>query len=159
MSVLAGYIGEIDTWAAVEQGWKAALDYWQIDDFHLCDLSRKFGHERAALMVLNFGAVLKDAPLYGFYVGIDDADWDRAEKDPQRHPTRYHKCADLLFGLLKQRMASFHPGEQVALVMDSDVQPADALNAIHQEYKRGGAPFLGLTLSNRKDTRVLHAQT
>lgn len=155
VSVLAGYIADIDTWAAIEEGWTKALDYWGIDDFHLCDLVRQFGHEKAGLMVLNFGRVLMDAPLHGFYVGINDADWDRAEKDEARHPTRYHKCADLLFNLLTMRMANFHEGERVALVMDRDISQTAAVEALHDEYKRTSSPFTGITFSNRRETVVL----
>lgn len=151
ISTIAGYVGTTEQWQATEKSWIANLAYWEIDDFHLCDLVAKYGFGKTGLMVSTFAHIMRESGLRGFTAGLVDGDWEALEPDKANHPTRYHTCAAMLFRSLKIHVPLYYEGEALAVVMDEDVKPQSAVQGIFEGYREGG-PLSDLTFSNRKST-------
>jgi len=150
----AGYIGTEEQWAKVVSEWAENLRMWGLDDFHLTDLPHKLGHSNAELCVKTFANIIEPSGLRHLDASLVDADWERLERDDEqrkRFPHRYHACLYMLFDVLEDEIRLEFKGQQIAIVLDDDIQPQDAAQAIFNEYKeRQSAGFAALAFTNRR---------
>ncbi|WP_332768554.1 hypothetical protein [Phenylobacterium sp.] len=156
VTAIAGYVASADQWLEVEKKWTAALAYWELDDFHLCELPHVMGHTKADLCALNFARIVVDAKLTGVSAGIEDAFWASRPLYAEAYGTPYHSCAHMLFDTLSQEvsLSVVHPPGPVAVVMDDDVPTHDFVQALFDRFKEDGK-LVALTFSNRRATRLL----
>lgn len=158
VTAIAGYVGTDAQWMEAETRWDQALAYWELDDFHLCDLPGIMGHTKAGLCALNFARIVVDTKLTGVSAGLEDAYWDSKPFYSEDYGSRYHTCAHMLFNTLNDevRLSVALPREPVAVVMDDDVQPHTAVEALFDRYKSAGN-LAELNFSNRRRTKRLQA--
>lgn len=165
ITVVAGHIGNEDAWAAFEPEWQKALDYWELDRFHMSDLAPRMGHERATLCIRNFAQVIGQSELKGICAGIRDADWDAmilqsdadTEAYRQRFPTRYHVTLDMALGRLSMELGLNLPDEDTMIVLDTDHTPLDAATAVYREWASKTPRFSGLAIVVAPKSRPLQA--
>jgi hypothetical protein len=162
---VAGHIGDEAAWAAFEPEWQKALDYWELDRFHLADLADIMGHERATLCVRNFARVIGASQLRGLCAGIRDVDWDamvasagdETEAYRQRFPTRYHACLDMVLGRLSMELGLNLPDEDTLVILDMDHVPVDAAKAIYDQWAEKNPRFTGLAIVHAPRSKPLQA--
>src|SRR5690349_17038979 len=154
VTAIAGYIGTDAQWAEVEAKWTQNLRYWQLDDFHLANLPHQMGRFKADLCAKSFANIIEPSGLFHLDATLVDADWDNLDRDDEhkeKFPHRYHACLYMLFSTLKDAMRLDFEGDQVAIVLDDDIKPPDAAQAIFNMYKEGGeSEFAALAFSDRR---------
>lgn len=155
---IAGYVGTEDAWAEVEAKWIDNLNLWQIGDFHLSKLPSIMGHAAADDCAVSFATIIGGSGLHGVNAALKDADWDQVSKERfgDRYPHRYHRCLEMLFDVLTAEVQLDLKGEPVAIVIDDDIKPQSAVQAIFDEYKhRKSQQLTTLTFGDRIRNRPL----
>jgi hypothetical protein len=120
---IGGYVGRAEEWAEVEREWKEGLSLWGLDEFHLAPLlsgNTAIGRVDAELCALYFAKIIGRSKLHGIGAALRQEDWAKTETDRDRFPTIYHRCLDMLLGVLSEHMRLEFPKDAVAIVMDVD---------------------------------------
>jgi hypothetical protein len=165
VTVVAGHVGNEAQWVAVETEWQKALDYWELEHFHLTDLPKIMGHERATLCVRNFAQIITRSDLRGFSAGIRDADWDAmiAESSTDtaayraEFPDRYHVVLDMVLGRLSMEINLNLPDEDTMIVLDADYAPVEAAQAIYDRYASKNPRLVGMAILRAPKSKPLQA--
>lgn len=155
ITCVAGHVGNADAWDAFEPQWKAALDYWNLETFHLTDLVGIMGRERATLCIRNFAQVMRASNLEGIFAGARDADWDAMvaanNADTAEYLadflTRYHAVLDMALGRLSMEIGLNLPDEDTLVVLDTDHVPTDATVAVFNRWQAKNPRLVGLAIT------------
>lgn len=138
---IGGYVGSEAAWIEVERQWRANLDLWGLDEFHLSVIQAGksvVGYSDADACVRSFSRIMGKSELESIGAAFREDDWNQVIKSPEdlaRFPKPYYFCLDLLFHILSQHMTLQFADDSVAAVFDSDVKPDDAIQAIVDRWK------------------------
>jgi hypothetical protein len=147
VTAIGGYIGSDETWEAVESEWNEGLKEWGLEDFHLAELPRQIGHEKAGLCAAYFARIISRSKLWGIATGVLDSDFDvfYGRNSKAAPISKYHLAFEMAVELVCEYVISFSAGNKVALFFDDDFKPRDAANAIFEFYQKA-----------RKSNNALH---
>ena len=113
------------------------------------------GFERAALCARSFAKIINKSELHGISAALDDRDWAELPED-QRGSHPYYDCIEMLFDLLREHARCEYKGEPVAVIVDNDIKPPEAVHAIFDVYKQSsGGQLSSLTVTHRANCRAL----
>lgn len=134
---VAGYVAPAEAWDDLTPRWQEAVDYWKIPRFHLTDLPKWLGHEKAALCEKNFSRLISDSELHAIGAAVFTADWEKpdwGEDRTQRFDTAYEQSLWFALNVLAQHCELEFPGQQVAVLLDADA-PEFAINAMFRKVQ------------------------
>lgn len=146
-TAIGGYVGTDDAWATVERQWHENKQLWNLSEFSIAQIlagRTSVGLTNAELCVRSFGKIIGGSSLEGISSAINDDDWERTHKS-DRFPTKYHACLSLLFHVLDEHVRLEFKGDSVAVVLDRDQWPDDALLALHQQWQRESSVIASIT--------------
>ena len=150
-TAVAGYVGTDAAWAGVEKQWAEYKDLWKLSEFSVSNIlagKTSVGRENAELCVRSFGKIIGNSSLEGVSAAINDADWECTYKS-DRFPTKYHSCLSLLFHVIDEFVRLEFRGDDVAVVLDTDGAPGDALDALCKEWRRESKVIASITFGRR----------
>jgi hypothetical protein len=139
---VAGYVAPLEEWERVEAEWAEGLRYWDIDPFHLANLERNLGREKAELCERYFEKIITDSGLDAIGAALIDADWRQSEWEHMttpKLPTAYQQCLDMALECLGQHAGDYFKGHDIAVFCDRDASE-NSIQAVFEnrrvEYQR-----------------------
>jgi hypothetical protein len=148
---VAGYLGTEEMWTAVEKQWAENKKLWSLSEFSIAQIlagATSVGFTNAELCVRSFGRIIGKSGVEGISASIHDVDWERTYKS-DRFPTKYHSCLSLLFHVIDEHVRLEFRGDAVAVVLDTDRAPDDALDALCSEWRRESKVIASITFGRR----------
>lgn len=154
---VAGYIGTEPMWSGVEKQWAENKELWKLQEFSIAKIlagETSVGFTNAELCVRYFGKIIGKSGLEGISASINDADWECTYKS-DRFPTKYHSCLSLLFHVIDMHASLEFRGDAVAIVLDTDGTPDDALDALCNEWRRESKVIASIEFGRRSHYPLL----
>jgi len=133
----AGYVATLDEWKIVEDAWDAALQYWNIPYFHLCELRNMVGDPD--LCELCFTNIITDSQIAPIGAALFTSDWNRPDWGDDRTvrlSSPYEQCLDLTFKVIGEYTNATYPGRKVAILCCLDSTEDIIFSAFRRSAKR-----------------------
>jgi hypothetical protein len=150
VTVVAGHIGDADTWATIDAPWNARLALEELESFHLSEVKQRFTKGAWLDIVRPFAAIIAKSALRGVSASLKDSDWAELNHDSaylKECPHREHACLDMLWDVLHQERELQFGGEPVTIVFDKDWGNRDAVVRLHEAWsERTGRPGFNIFL-------------
>jgi hypothetical protein len=145
VTTVAGYLGYIEAWEAIEPAWNAQLVASGIDRFRLNDFRKKCLDDSWIESVRPFAQIVHDSSLLSVTASLWDADWHTIERHSEYLalcPRRQHACLDMLLNPIAETVRlEFNPGCPTLLVFDNDFDSRNAVVRLHEAWStRTGNP-------------------
>ena len=156
-TAIAGYVGTEEAWSDVEKLWLENKKLWSLEEFSIAKIMAgrtAVASSDAEMCVESFGKIINDSTLEGVSAAINDADWEATYKS-DRFPHKYHGCVSMLFHVIDQHVRLEFKGDAVAVILDTDHAPDDALDAIHRDWRRESDVIASITFARRRQYPVL----
>lgn len=148
MTAVAGYLGTVDDWVALEKEWQEALDYWGLDRFHLSAMQDEIGREKSELCIKYFSNIIARSNLAATGCVMLDNGWDGPTgfRRPGLLNTRYEACLYDAFRGLADHVREDYEGEEVALICDADAKE-QSIQAIFHAAKEANPALVSATVT------------
>jgi hypothetical protein len=150
-TAIGGYVGTDETWSAVEKEWSTYETLWKLPEFSVAKIlagETSVGFTDAELCIRSFGKIIGKSRLEGVSAAIKDEDWEIAYKS-DRFPNNYHSCVSMLFHILDKHVSLEFRGDSVAVLLDTDHAPDEALDALCKEWRRESKVIASITFGRR----------
>lgn len=122
ITAIAGYVGLVSDWEAVEEQWNAQLRERGIENFHSSAVFREF--EAGAVDVIrDFARIAGESRLRFVSAHMLDTDWsaqERPDEYARLYKERQHACLDLLLEVIAEDLNLEFKGIPASIVFCSD---------------------------------------
>ena len=150
VTAVAGYVGNVDAWEAVEPLWNEQLLKVNLGSFRLNDIRKNFRDDSWMDVVRPFAEIIQDADLISVAGSLWDADWLKADHPPEYLeicPRRQHACLDILLNPLAEVISLDFEKAPTVLVFDNDFESREAIIRVQDAWcERTGNPKFDLFL-------------
>jgi hypothetical protein len=156
-TAIAGYIGTEEVWQDVERQWAEKKELWGLEEFSFAKIRAgrsPVGLTHADQCIESFGSIIGDSTLEGVSAAINDADWEATYKS-DRFPHKYHGCVSMLFHIIDEHVRLDFKGDLVAIVLDTDRAPDEALHALIKEWQHESNVIASVTFGRRRQYPLL----
>lgn len=137
VTVVAGYMSNVDETERVEKEWIEGLKYWRIPYFHLSELSTMTRH--ADLCELFFSNIITVSKLAPIGAAIFNEDWnnpDWGDDTTIRRATPYEQCLDSALRVIGEHAREHYPNEKIAILCCLDSSESVIIDAFKRAKRR-----------------------
>jgi len=148
---VAGYVGYLEAWEAIEPKWNAQLEKAGIERFHLNDFRKKYRDTDFWMDdVRPFAEIIQQSGLTSVTANLWDADWHAAPHPPEYLeicPRPVHGCLDMLFNPLADELRLEYQPAPATIVFDNDFDSRHRIVKVHDAWcERTGNPRMDVFL-------------
>lgn len=138
VSVVAGYIGSLDAWEALDNKWRIALNEWRLEQFRLSSLPYLLGRDTATLCEAYFTNIIKSSELHAVGAVVFNEDWQNPNWGTQTSPrvnTVYKQCLNMALDTIADEALEHYPTQDVATLLCPDENEQYIEKAFMQKSK------------------------